>query len=82
MASNISSCVLCIVMIAFAKIELGYKVDKVDKSSSNGAISINVTRRNLMMVAQCVMADMKTYLDGVMVRVGKTLAIQNERYSN
>ena len=52
-----------------ARSELGYKVDK---SSSNGAISINVTRGNLMMVAQCVMADMKTYLDGLMVRVGKT----------
>ena len=61
-----------------ARSELGYKVDK---SSSNGAISINVTRGNLMMVAQCVMADMKTYLDGVMVRVGKTLAIPMSWYS-
>ena len=56
-----------------ARSELGYKKDR---SSSKGAISINVTRGNLMMVAQCVMADMKTYLDGVMVLVGKTLAIQ------
>ena len=59
-----------------ARSELGYKVDK---SSSNGAISINVTRGNLMMVAQCVMADMATYLDGVMVRVGK-YHVQSDSY--
>ena len=55
-----------------ARSELGYRMDK---SSSNGAISINVTRGNLMMVAQCVVADMRTYLDGVMVRVGKSCII-------
>ena len=46
-----------------ARSELGYK------SNSNSAISINATQGNLKMVVQCVITN--TYVDGMMVRVGK-----------
>ena len=50
-----------------ARSELGYK------SNSNSAISINATQGNLKMVVQCVITN--TYIDGMMVRVGKLLTV-------
>ena len=50
-----------------ARSELGYK------SSSKSAMSINATQGNLKMVVQCVITN--TYIDGVMVRVGKPLSV-------
>ena len=47
---------------------IGYRVG--NKDSSTYAVSINVTRGNLKMVAQCVNGT--TYIDGMMVRVGKS----------
>ena len=50
-----------------ARSELGYK------RNSNSAISINATQGNLKMVVQCVVTN--TYVDGMMVRVGKPQTI-------
>ena len=50
-----------------ARSQLGYK------SSNSSAMSINATQGNLKMVVQCVITN--TYIDGVMVRVGKPLSV-------